>query len=45
MEGVGAMDGWSTGAGQELGGGWGELVLPRVLCARNNMSSWPGGGD
>lgn len=37
------MDGWSTGAGQELGGGWGELVLPRVLCARNNMNSWPGG--
>lgn len=37
MEGVGAEDGWSKGAGLEQG----EGELPRVLCAQNNMSSSP----
>lgn len=37
MEGVGAEDGWSKGAGLEQG----EGKLPRVLCAQNNTSSSP----
>lgn len=41
VQGLGQGTGEGRGRGELRGGGGGEGSIPRVLCAWNNMSSWP----